>query len=90
MVGQSGPEKGGDPDGKEDEQSPHGGGPFLLQMGLGAVFLDDLSNLKSGQAFDGPGTQQKTKGEGGKPPINGSEGDVPEYIKKRNIRVEWI
>ena len=73
------------------QSRPWWGYPVLLQMGLGAIFLDDLSNLndRDRRLMAQRDPADKAKGEGGKPPINGSEGDVPEYIKKRiHIRVD--
>ena len=61
-----------------------------IGMALGAIVPDVLAHLHAAELANDPGTQQKTDKKSRQAGINGPKGNVSEYIKYRQCRVQWI
>jgi len=85
-IGGDGPEHGGHENGNDDEDAAHGWSAGFLEVRLGAIFADELADLKFVQLLDHPGAdkqsdeQRRERGKGG---AKREEAEDAKGVKKR-------
>ncbi len=85
LVGEVGPEEGGDEDPGEDQHPAHGRRPRLGLVGLRPLLADVLADLQAAQALDHPRPQHQHQEERGQARHRGAEGDVADDVQARDL-----